>query len=149
MRELPATRFARADDMEAVRDLLALMHREAPVGAWCEAAVREHLGAVMRDGCVVLSLAGDGSPVGTLGLSPQQFWWSQDWSLQERWVFVHPQHRRAPHARALLVAARDAAISLSIPLVAGVFSDRRADAKVRLFSRVLGQPIGATFLVRP
>lgn len=131
-----------------ILDLLRVMHREAPAGAWSEAKVRDAIHGCLTTGAVILSLS-NGNPVATLGLCTGEWWWSDEPILQERWVFVHPQHRRAPHARALLDMARTIANAAHLPLLSGVTSGVRTAGKVRLFMRAFGSPIGASFLVNP
>lgn len=141
-------RRATSDDIPAVLALLHLMHREAPHGALSEARVRDAVDACMGSGAVILSCTA-GEPVGTLGLHLRQPWWSEDWEVADTWLFVHPAHRRAPHARLLLGIAKDFARGMGLPLVMGVFSTKRTAPKLRLFERILGAPAGGIFLVEP
>lgn len=91
-------RRATPADLDTVLALLREMHKEAPFGAWSEQRVRETIAEVGTTGVILLSLA-NGRPVGTAGLQPQQPWWSEAWQLAERWLFVHPEHRRTgPHS---------------------------------------------------
>lgn len=128
-------------------ELLRLAHREAPTGKWVEGRVRQAIAECLETGAVILSLS-HGKPVGALGLIISRMWWSDDPLLQERFVFVHPAHRRAPHARTLLQTAKDTAADMGLPLLIGVLSNIRAAGKARLFQRVFGAPAGASFLVQ-
>jgi hypothetical protein len=80
-----------------VLGLLRLAHREVPRGRFVEDRVREMIARCLANGAIMLSLS-HGEPVGTLGMTSKRWWWSDEPVLQERWVFVHPEHRRAPHA---------------------------------------------------
>lgn len=142
-----AARRADPDDIPAVMDLLRLMHREAPYGALSETRVRSTVDACMSSGAVILSCA-KGVPVATLGLQVRQPWWSDEWEIADNFLFVHPDHRRGPHARLLLKVAVDFARDARLPLVMGVFSTRRTAPKLRLFERVLGAPAGGIFFVK-
>lgn len=144
--KMPPLRAASVTDEDAIVDLLRIMHREAPAGTWSETKVRTAVRDCLATGAVILSLSNE-VPVGTLGLCAASWWWSDDAILQEKWVFVHPQHRRAPHARALLEMARSIAKGARLPLLAGVTSGIRTEGKVKLFIRTFGAPIGASFLV--
>ena len=128
--------------------LLHVAHREAPFGRWVEKRARDAVHDCLTRGIVVLSLS-HGEPVGSIGLRPTTFWWSDEPVLQDRWVFVHPQHRRAPHAKALLSVARETALGAGLPLLVGVTSGIRTAGKTRLFMSEFGAPIGASFFVRP
>lgn len=143
---IPAIRRATADDADALMGLLVEMHREAPFGSFSAEKVADAVAQVMDRGIVFLSLHHD-RPVATCGLEVTQPWWSSDWQVAERWVFVHPEHRRAPHARGLLRAAKGWAAQMQLPAVFGVFTGTRVEPKVRLFSRELGDPVGAIFMV--
>lgn len=145
--KLPPLRTASAEDTDAVLNLLRLMRREIDDGPFEEDLVRAMIGECLTRGAIILSLS-HGEPVGTLGLSTASFWWSKELFLQDRWTFVHPQHRRAPHARALLEAAKQTAKVAGMPLLMGVMGNIRTAGKVKLFSRIFGAPVGASFLVR-
>lgn len=145
-----AVRAAGPADFEALFALLLLMHAETPVAPLCLQAAREGVREVLETGAVLVSLAPDGSLAGTLGLAVDRpFFSAQRW-FNDAWSFVHPAHRRQPHARALLRAAVALARHNRMPLRISVWGEGpRTAAKVRLFSRALGRaPAGATFIVR-
>ena len=62
--------------------------------------------------------------------------------------FIHPDYRSAKggRARRLCEFSKQAADSLGIPLIIGVLSNNRTEAKVRLYKRQFGEPSGAFFL---
>ena len=68
--------------------------------------------------------------------------------LCERAVFVHPDFRQAKGGRAsrLCEFAKEAAAQLSMPLLFGMLSSERTEAKVRLYERQFGPPAGAYWL---
>jgi GNAT superfamily N-acetyltransferase len=146
-------RFAEAGDLPRVLALLRLLHAETPHARLSEARLRETAASVLGTGAVVFSLAPGGEPVGTCGLAIEQPWFSDDFWLRDVWLFVHPMHRRTPHARALLRTARRYAERLNLPLVMEVAGGpaaggpRRVVAKMRLYRRELGEPSGATWVI--
>lgn len=75
-------------------------------------------------------------------------WYSDDSVLEERAIFVHPDFRAAKGGRAarLCEFAKKAADGLGMPLMIGVLSNSRTEAKVRLYERQFGAPAGAYFL---
>lgn len=91
---------------------------------------------------------------GAILLRMTQMWYSDSWLLEEKGVFVDPDYRTATlrsgqshsHARLLVDFSKSVADSLGIPLLIGVLSNHRTDAKVRLYERRLGNPAGAFFL---
>lgn len=67
--------------------------------------------------------------------------------LQEVWNFVHPDHRKGPHARALVAFSKVMAQCWEQTLVAGVMSAQRAEAKKRFYAREYQvEPFGAFFV---
>ena len=143
----PTLRAATLEDEGAVLDLLtvAAEYNEFPFGKF----ERDVAGGAFRDcvnsGAVLLSLSGD-VPVGTMGLEMSGIWWGRTKLLVMHWLFVHPQNRLAPHARSLLRLAKSVTDNAEVPLVPGVMTGKRAEAKMRLFESEFGKPIGATFL---
>lgn len=72
-------------------------------------------------------------------------WYSQDYHLEELANFVHPDHRKSTHARTLIGYAKHLSDKIGIPLVIGIISNARTEAKVRLYKQMLPQA-GAFFL---
>lgn len=68
--------------------------------------------------------------------------------LEERAIFVHPDFRSAKGGRATCLAefSKMMADQLELPLTIGVLSNERTEAKIRMYSRVMGKPSGAYWL---
>lgn len=77
-----------------------------------------------------------------------RMWYSDDPILEEKAVFTHPDFRDAKGGRAgrLCEFSKMAADKLGIPLIIGVLSNHRTEAKVRMYRRKFGEPSGAFFL---
>jgi GNAT superfamily N-acetyltransferase len=75
-------------------------------------------------------------------------WYSDLEVLDEKAIFIHPEYRSAKggRARKLCEFAKQVADSLGIPLVIGVLSNHRTEAKVRLYERQFGKSCGAFWL---
>jgi GNAT superfamily N-acetyltransferase len=73
------------------------------------------------------------------------YWYSHDRHLEEFLVFVDPECRASGHARALIEWMKLQSDKTGLPLVTGVISNERTEAKVRLYRRLL-PPVGAFFL---
>ena len=75
-------------------------------------------------------------------------WYTEKQTLEERGIFVHPDHRDAKGGRfaRLVEFSKTAALKLDLPLCIGVLSNHRTEAKVRTYRRLLGEPAGAYFL---
>ncbi len=148
MSRRPFIQAATTDDVEAVLDLLAVAaeHGEFAFGEFDRNTARLAVEDCIKSGAVLMSMS-NGAPVATMGFEVAGVWWSKIQVMREYWVFVHPEHRRAPHARSMLQAAKDVAREARLPFICGVLSTKRTAGKVRLFQREFGVPVGATFLV--
>ncbi|WP_421696940.1 hypothetical protein [Ancylobacter sp.] len=83
----------------------------------------------------------------SIGMTMEPWWYTRQLSLNERWNFVHPDHRRTTHAKRLIEFAKwvsDNAAEGGIPLIMGIISTERTEAKVRLYKRQLDY-VGAFF----
>lgn len=77
-----------------------------------------------------------------------QFWYSNDRHLEELLVFTDPEHRKSHHAQAIIQWMKDQVEITGLPLMTGIMSNHRTEAKVRLYSRMLPK-VGAFFFLSP
>jgi GNAT superfamily N-acetyltransferase len=73
------------------------------------------------------------------------YWYSHDRHLEEFIVYVDPECRRSAHARALVSWMKQQSDVTGLPLVTGIISNHRTEAKVHLYERMLPR-VGAFFL---
>jgi hypothetical protein len=75
-------------------------------------------------------------------------WYTNEKVLLEKGIFIHPDYRAAKGGRARILCEYSKGISdaLNLPLIIGVLSNLRTEAKVRLYKRQFGEPAGAFFL---
>jgi hypothetical protein len=99
-------------------------------------------------GLVGIIQDGGGQLEGAILLRVWPMWYSDADVLEERAIFIHPEFRSAKggRARRLCEFSKRAADALEIPLMIGVLSNHRTEAKVRLYERQFGKPSGAFFL---
>lgn len=85
---------------------------------------------------------------GAVLLRISKMWYSDQDVLEEKAVFIHPDYRSAKggRARRLVEFSKEASDYLKIPLIIGVLSNQRTEAKVRLYERQFGKASGAFFL---
>jgi len=85
---------------------------------------------------------------GAILLRVGTMWYSDAQVLEERAIFISPDYRSAKggRARRLCEFSKKTADQLGIPLIIGVLSNHRTEAKVRLYERQFGKPSGAFFL---
>lgn len=77
-----------------------------------------------------------------------QFWYSTERHLEEIVVFTDPECRKSNHAQALVKWMKDQVELTGLPLLTGILSNHRTEAKVRLYSRMLPKA-GAFFFLAP
>jgi hypothetical protein len=142
-------RTATPDDEEGIMGLARLVNSENGVFKMDEDKVL----SVIRP-----SLYLQGGIIGVIGpkdylegvvvLRISQYWYSNVCFLEEMCVFVHPDYRAAKggRARKLVEFAKKASEKLDMPLMIGILSNSRTDAKTRLYERQFGPPAGSFFL---
>lgn len=80
-------------------------------------------------------------------LRVEPLFYSDDMCLLERAIFVNPDYRRGGgRARLLCEWAKGAADDLGLPLVIGILTSQRVEAKIRLYERQFGEPSGAYWI---
>ena len=97
--------------------------------------------------CAVIGEPG-GKIEGLVLLRIGHMWYSDTMIVEEKAIFIHPDFRAAKGGRAkrLCEFSKQVADNLGIPLIIGVLSNSRTEAKVRMYERQFGAPAGAFFL---
>lgn len=92
----------------------------------------------------------DGPIEGMVLLRIGQMWYSDQTVVEEKAIFIYPEFRSAKGGRAarLVEFSKKVADKLDLPLLIGVLSNSRTEAKIRLYTRKLGPPSGAFFLYK-
>lgn len=75
------------------------------------------------------------------------FWNSSDIFAEELFLYVPPAFRKTGNAKTLLRFAMDTTEKLGLPLMIGVQSNHRTKAKLKLYEKQLGTPVGGYFFV--
>ena len=148
-------RKAVPEDRDSIWDLFRLLHEENGVFNLSEHKINYLLDRILLPEKIsegdngVRGFMGVIGPVGKLeGLLVMvlgSFWYSDDIIFEEYANFVHPDHRKSNHAKALLAYSRHMSDNVKIPLVIGIISNLRTAAKVRLYRRQLPE-CGSFFL---
>lgn len=73
-----------------------------------------------------------------------EYWYTRSKHLEEFIVYVDPECRKSGHAKALVVWMKEQSDAIGLPLVSGIMSNTRTEAKVRLYERLLPK-VGAFF----
>lgn len=88
-------------------------------------------------------------PVGALEalcvLTVAEYWYTDEKHLEEFLVYVDPEYRQSDHAKALVAWMKHQTDITGIPLLTGIISKERTQAKCRLYGRMLPK-VGEFFL---
>ncbi len=142
-------RLAVFDDGPAILDLLRMKHAEDGIGAFDPAKVTRSVErGVLRYRAMIGVIRGRDRLEASIGLFLGSPWDSSDEHLSDRWMFVHPEHRRSAHAKNLLIFAKWAATELDCPLVISALVNDTTEAKVKLIERQVPKA-GEVFVFRP
>lgn len=101
-----------------------------------------------REGSIIGVIGDVGDPVASIYLALTQPEYTDDWGLVEIWAHVHPEHRRSTHAKHLTDYAKFISVEMKLPLLIGILSNVRTEAKVRLYERAFDR-VGAYFVFNP
>lgn len=105
-------------------------------------------------GAILGAIGPVGAVQGIIYLDIGQFCFTEDWCLEEVFSYVSPPYRKTPTrmqspAKAMIEFGKRCADELHIPLVIGVVSNERTIAKMELYRRQLGNPVGGYFIHQP
>lgn len=144
-------RIAEACDVDELFAMCAEMHSENFVLPMDDTKVRELLVSATRPEIEkrrgIIGVIGDrGAMEGSIGLVFESTWYSSDLCLFDAWNYVKPEHRSSTDSHDLIAWAKRISDHFSTPLMIGILSNHRTEAKVRLMRRQLGQPVGAFFM---
>ena len=107
--------------------------------------------ACRNQGANIGIIKGDNGIEAATGFVLETAWYSDVCFLADLLTFVHPDHRRSGHAKALLKFQKDTAVYLSkklgynIPIIPGILTRKRLEPKMRIFQREF-QQVGALFI---
>jgi GNAT superfamily N-acetyltransferase len=147
MNSAPVVRTAIQEDIPSLLNLGRMLHEENAISDWSEDCIRAAVNkAVAGDRSLMAVIGPVGRPVAMIHLFIGNFWYSRNPHLEELYTYVHPAHRRSNYAKMLIEFAKRAADQLKMPLLIGVVSNHRTDAKIALYKRRLGPISGAYWL---
>lgn len=148
MTENPTVIGATLSDLPEFMRLFRVMHRENGMFSLDEDCVVETFNRAVKnkEGVIGLIKGAAGDIRAMLYLLVTRYYYTQQFHLEELFNFVAPEHRKTNYADALLKYAGHCQKSLGIPLVIGVLTNSRMEAKVRKYRRHFGMPAGAFFV---
>ena len=148
MTDLPAqVRFAtRADEADLLK-MCHELHEENGLFDMDEEAVKDTLNhAFDRKGGLIGVIDGPKGIEASCYLLITTIWYTKENHLEEIWNYVRPPFRQSNHGTTLITWAKYCHEQMQMPLMIGILSNHRTEAKVRLYRRMLGVPAGAFFI---
>jgi GNAT superfamily N-acetyltransferase len=142
-------RVAGPQDYEGIMRLGRMVwHENGVFGLNEEKAANSLLPLLFKDGGIVGVIGPSDNPEAAVVLRIANYWYADESFLEEVCVFVHPNFRSAKGGRArhLVEFAKRVADDIGMPLMIGVLSNTRTEAKMRLYERQFGKPSGVYFL---
>lgn len=145
-----SVRVAGPADEAALRDLFLAAHADnglmtvsrEKVARWAHIFTHHPHGTPLSAVGVI-----DG-PNGTLAAGAAlvlgQPWYSDEWVIEDRMIFVRPEHRKSRHGRDLLLFSKWYAEKLALPMILGIVTTNRSPEKTAFYRRYLTQ-VGALF----
>lgn len=142
----PVTK-AKPSDKEAVIEICKEDYLENGQFSLSPAKLEQMVSGILDDGKGIIGVIRRNAEIeAVMLLQIQQFWYTDDWCLEEILNFVRPQFRRSTNAKDMIQFAKRCSDELGIPLVIGVVSNERTAAKLALYERQLGKSVGGYFL---
>lgn len=147
-------RLASREDADSIMQCLRMMHDENGLFTLAEDRVRNIIGQAFDppDGLqppIIGVIGKPGDVEATMCLTLSQFFYTDQYHMTDLWCFIRPDSRKKNHIQTLLNFAKSCADQVGVPLFTGVISNKRTEAKVRIFSRHFGTPLGSAFFYQP
>lgn len=143
-------RKAQLEDRDQIIEMCVENHRENGQFSFAPHKVIGMIDRAFTGGGAVIGVVGAHNSIeGMLLLLISQFWYTDDWCLEELQNYVRPEFRRSTHAKDMIAFGKRCSDEIGIPLVIGVVSNERTRAKMELYRRQLGDPVGGYFLHNP
>jgi len=141
-------RIAEPCDFDQILFLAEEMHTENGLFSMSHTKVREMVMTHFeRTGGLIGVIGEPGALEGIIGLRIcQAAWYTDEVVLEDFMTFVLPEFRRSNNAKDLIDFAKKMSEEIGIPLLTGVVSNNRTEAKLGLYKRKFGAPAGAFFL---
>jgi len=154
----PSTvRVARPDDYSEIWRLFLAGHKENGIFPLAPDKVEYFISRALWPERIPPADTGQRGVVGVIGSSGSlealaflvigEVWYTTDKHIGDCFVFVDPDHRKSRHAKALLEWMREQSVLTGLPLMSGVASSERTEAKCALYRRMFPK-IGEVFLWR-
>jgi hypothetical protein len=148
-KDLSHIRLAGEGDEMQIFNLCSLMHAEAGLHplAWPKVAAMVRL-ATQRTRGIIGVIGEPHNLLAAIFMVIEPIWYSDDFQLLEYFNYVRPDARKSHFAQDLLAYGKRCADDLGIDFLCGVLSNKRTEAKCRLYQRVMPK-VGEFYCYRP
>jgi hypothetical protein len=142
-------RLATTSDEDELFNITLSIHKE--VGIFPLSLARfKRMWRLCMDGEWICGVIGElGKLEGAIVLAPALLWYSDVEFLNEQFVYVYPRYRKSSNSKDLLEFAKHEAEKKKMRLMVGLMHRDRLNAKIRLYERQFGEPLGAFFQFDP
>lgn len=148
MSKQPVVRAARPDDYNEIMQMCADLHDENGTMDVDWPTVEETIIRGINNDLAMIGVIGKtGAVEGMAYIKFSCMWYSKTPILEELFIYVKPEYRRSPNAKTLLRWVRETRKKLGVRLIIGVISNTKTQAKLKLYERELGAPIGGFFFL--
>jgi hypothetical protein len=138
-------------DFRIIFSLLVLQHHEVGRGVLNPGKTGEHVYLTIAEGAAYI-VERDGEPIGTVGLTVNDLWYSDQQYYQEHWLYLAPHERDGEAFRAVLAELQFLANVTGLPVQATVFNERRFKKQSsisRIAEHFMFVPAGTDVLIQP
>lgn len=134
-------------EFEAVVKICKELHHENGIFPLSEPKLREALKKGFdRTGGIIGVIGKPGEIESIIVMVLSTFWYTEESHVEELFSYVRPRYRRSDNAKRMIEWAKGMADGLGLRLFIGVVSSVRTQAKLRLYRRQLGDPVGGYFI---
>lgn len=144
--QMTPVRLAVQEDLAVLVPMCKMLHGENGLFPLSDEKLQELLDRHFQKRGAIIGVIGEvGNPLASIYLGITQFSYSDEWLLLEEWTFVHPDHRKTNYARSLIAYAKGISDQMKLPLMTGILSNKRTEAKVHLYEQLMDK-VGAYFI---
>ena len=139
-------RVATPDDFQEIFRICCLLHQENGQHVFSEWRSRHFIWkGCNRDNAIIGVIGPSDNIKAVLYLEVQNIYYSDENQLGEAFNYVRPDCRKSDYAKRMIQFAKRCADETGLDLTIGVISDKRLEAKQRLYERLL--PKGGIFCI--
>ena len=151
-------RVAKTEDFDEVWRLFLFAYEENAILPLSERKAVWHIKRALEPEKIHPTDTGMRGVIGVIGdpdlleaavfLTIGSYWYTEHLHIEEYVLLVDPRHRKSNHAKTLINWMEQQVKEVNLPLVTGILSNHRTEAKCRLYGRLLPKA-GEFFVVKP